>query len=199
MEALTEAGGLQERRHRRSDAQGLRRLPVTQASRRRRGSARTPHPVPCSPGDDKEEDAKANRYRELKGGADFAELRQEEVDRARRGREWRRSRLTSPRSRWCRNSPTPPSRLSKGKVSDPVKSQFGWHVIKIEDKRKKPIPPFEQVKRRCEPFVVRKAQSDLVTKLRGSAKIERTRSTPPSGSCGSTPATHRRRCALKKK
>jgi peptidyl-prolyl cis-trans isomerase C len=69
-------------------------------------------------------------------------------------------------------------KLEKGKVSDPVKSQFGWHIIKSEDKRKKPIPPYEEVKDQLKTFVVRKAQSELITKLRTSAKIERTN--PPA-------------------
>jgi peptidyl-prolyl cis-trans isomerase C len=69
-------------------------------------------------------------------------------------------------------------KMKVGDISDPVKSQFGWHVIKLEDRRKKPVPPFEQVKDQIEQFLVRKAQSDLVLKLRESAKIERT--TPPA-------------------
>jgi peptidyl-prolyl cis-trans isomerase C len=64
--------------------------------------------------------------------------------------------------------------LETGKVSDPVKSQFGWHVIKVEDKRKRKAPDFEQVKPQIETYVTRKAQADLVSKLRESAKIERT-------------------------
>jgi peptidyl-prolyl cis-trans isomerase C len=61
--------------------------------------------------------------------------------------------------------------LDKGKVSAPVKTQFGWHVIKTEDKRSKPKPGFDDVKPQIEQFVARKAQADLVTKLRGEAKI----------------------------
>jgi peptidyl-prolyl cis-trans isomerase C len=61
--------------------------------------------------------------------------------------------------------------LDKGKVSAPVKTQFGWHVIKVEDKRTKPKPTYDQVKQQLEQFVVRKAQADLVTKLRADAKI----------------------------
>jgi peptidyl-prolyl cis-trans isomerase C len=63
--------------------------------------------------------------------------------------------------------------LETGKISDPVKSQFGWHVIKVEDKRKRKPPEFEQVKPQIETYVTRKAQADLVAKLRESAKVER--------------------------
>ncbi len=63
--------------------------------------------------------------------------------------------------------------LDKGKVSAPVKTQFGWHVIKTEDKRTKPKPKFEEVKPQIEQYVVRKAQADLITKLRTEAKIEK--------------------------
>jgi len=64
-------------------------------------------------------------------------------------------------------------KLDKGKISAPVKTQFGWHVIKVEDKRMKPPPTFDEVKPQIEQFVVRKAQADLVTKLRGEAKVEK--------------------------
>ena len=64
-------------------------------------------------------------------------------------------------------------KLPKGEISDPVKSQFGWHIIKVEDKRTKTPPSFEQVKDQVETFVQRKAQAEYVTKLREGAKIER--------------------------
>jgi peptidyl-prolyl cis-trans isomerase C len=64
-------------------------------------------------------------------------------------------------------------KLDKGQMSDPVKTQFGWHVLKVEDKRKRQAPEFDKVKGQIETYVVRKAQVDLVTKLRSAAKIER--------------------------
>jgi peptidyl-prolyl cis-trans isomerase C len=64
-------------------------------------------------------------------------------------------------------------KLEKGQISEPVKTQFGWHVIKVEDSRMKPPPTFEEVKPQIEQFVTRKAQADLVTKLRADAKIEK--------------------------
>jgi peptidyl-prolyl cis-trans isomerase C len=54
-----------------------------------------------------------------------------------------------------------------------VKSQFGWHVIKVEEKRNRKAPDFEQVKAQIETYVTRKAQADYVAKLRESAKVER--------------------------
>ena len=64
-------------------------------------------------------------------------------------------------------------KLDKGQVSDPVKTQFGWHIIKVEDKRNKPVPEFDKVKEQIETYVTRKAQADYIHKLQETAKIER--------------------------
>jgi peptidyl-prolyl cis-trans isomerase C len=62
--------------------------------------------------------------------------------------------------------------LDVGQISEPVQSQFGWHIIKVEEKRDQPPPPFEQVK---EPIIAQLAQQkaqEVVTGLRDSATIE---------------------------
>lgn len=64
-------------------------------------------------------------------------------------------------------------KLQKGQVSEPVKSQFGWHVIKLEDKRNKPLPDFAAVKPQIDQYLERKAQQDMVVALREKAKVER--------------------------
>jgi peptidyl-prolyl cis-trans isomerase C len=64
-------------------------------------------------------------------------------------------------------------KLDKGQISDPVHTQFGWHIIKVEDKRTKPTPSFDQVKGQIENFVAHRAQAELVDNLRKTAKIER--------------------------
>ncbi len=64
-------------------------------------------------------------------------------------------------------------KLQPGQVSEPVKSQFGWHIIKVEGRRMKTFPPFDQVKDQAAHYVAQKAQSDLIASLHQGAKIER--------------------------
>ncbi|WP_414464187.1 peptidylprolyl isomerase [Hyphomicrobium sp. DY-1] len=63
-------------------------------------------------------------------------------------------------------------KLKKGEVSDPVKTQFGWHLVKLEDRRVKQPPAFEIVKDRIiQSLLLRKAQQTAVS-LRSGAKVD---------------------------
>jgi len=79
-------------------------------------------------------------------------------------------------------------KLEVGQISDPVKTEFGWHVIKLEDKRDRPVPEFDKVKDQLENLVARKALSEKVAKLRADAKVERLDApSPPPDASGKPP------------
>jgi peptidyl-prolyl cis-trans isomerase C len=63
--------------------------------------------------------------------------------------------------------------MHPGQVSNPIRTQFGWHIIKLEDRRNRPVPEFEKVRNQIEAFVTRRAQTELINQLREKAKIER--------------------------
>ena len=73
-------------------------------------------------------------------------------------------------------------KLEKGKISDPVKSQFGWHIIRVDETRVRQPPPYDAVKDRIKEMMVQKSNGDFITKTREGAKIERLteKSTPPA-------------------
>ncbi|HEY6254337.1 MAG TPA: peptidylprolyl isomerase [Xanthobacteraceae bacterium] len=64
-------------------------------------------------------------------------------------------------------------KMYPGQLSNPVKTQFGWHIIKVEDKRQRPVPELDAIKEQIDAYLVRRAQSEYVGKLRQTAKIER--------------------------
>ncbi len=121
-----------------------------------------------------EEEAKGV-LRRLKAGEDFAKVADEvSKDPGSKGGDlgW----FTA--DRMVPEFSTATFKLEKGQISDPVKSQFGWHVIKLEDKRSKAFPAFEAVKEQVKAYVAQKAQDDRMMKLRDGAKIEKTEAGP---------------------
>ncbi len=58
-------------------------------------------------------------------------------------------------------------------TATPVKSEFGWHVIKLEEKRPTAPPPYESVKAQLGPMVNQKKFEAHLKELVKTAKVER--------------------------
>lgn len=64
-------------------------------------------------------------------------------------------------------------KLEKGKYTEtPVQSQFGWHVIQLEDVRPVTFPGFEEVKPRIAQQIQNAMLQEAVKELRTKAKVE---------------------------
>lgn len=64
--------------------------------------------------------------------------------------------------------------LKKGEITQkPVQTQFGWHVIQLEDTRDVTPPEFEQVKERLSQFVQQKKLQAYIDELKKTAKIDK--------------------------
>ena len=64
-------------------------------------------------------------------------------------------------------------KLEKGKYTTaPVQTQFGWHVIRLDDTRPAQLPPLEQVKDRVQQLVQRKRVADHLKELRKESTID---------------------------
>ncbi len=65
------------------------------------------------------------------------------------------------------------TKLKKGQMTDaPVKSQFGWHVIRVDDERPAKFPSFEEVKPQIEQQLRQQTVNKVFTDLRAKAKVE---------------------------
>jgi peptidyl-prolyl cis-trans isomerase C len=117
-----------------------------------------------------EDEAKAI-LEQLKGGADFAKLAKEKSKDPGAAEGGDLGYFT--KDQMVPEFADVAFKMYPGQLSNPVKTQFGWHVIKVEDKRIKQPPEFEKVKDQIEAYLARKAQSDFIAKLRQSAKVER--------------------------
>ena len=83
------------------------------------------------------------------------------------------------------------AKLTKGNFTvEPVKSQFGYHIILLEDSRPKTIPPLDQVKSQLQQQVQQQNLKKLFDDLKAKAKIEIVQAAAPAAVLaeGSKPA-----------
>jgi peptidyl-prolyl cis-trans isomerase C len=90
--------------------------------------------------------------------------------------------------------------LKKGETTDkPVKTQFGYHVIRLEDRRQAPPPTFDEMSEQIREELARETVTAMLNELRAGAKIEKfnidgSKVAPPAtpaapGAKPATPAT----------
>jgi peptidyl-prolyl cis-trans isomerase C len=59
-------------------------------------------------------------------------------------------------------------------TSTPVQTQFGWHVIRLDDTREMAPPPFDQVKQQVTNGIIQKKLQAYAEGMKKTAKIDKT-------------------------
>ena len=109
--------------------------------------------------------------KELKGGADFAKLaaKRSKDSSSKNGGDlgwFTLDTMVKPFADALRV-------MTPGQLTEqPVQSQYGWHVIKLEESRATSAPPFDEVKDRVKMIVQRKKLQTHLEELRKAAKVE---------------------------
>jgi len=117
-----------------------------------------------------EDEAKAI-IAELKQGADFAKLAKEKS----KGPTGEKGGELG----WVQQGMVVPEffaaviKMNKGDyTTEPVKTEFGWHVIKINDTRKVDIPPYDKIKGDVARLIQQDRLKKKVEEMRAQAKID---------------------------
>ncbi len=119
---------------------------------------------------DSEEKAKELRAK-IMGGADFAEVAKENsTDPGSKDQGGLLGYFT--KGQMVPEFDNAVFKMIKGQVSEPIKTNFGWHIIKLEDRRRKEPPAFDTVKTTIvNSLVMRKAQ-EKAAELREKASVD---------------------------
>ena len=119
----------------------------------------------------KTEDEAKDIIKQLDAGKDFAELAKEKSTDPNKSEGGDLGYFT--RGRMVKEFEDAAFALEKGTYSKtPVKTDFGYHVIKVEDKRDAAPPPFEQVQDQVRQLVMRDKYLALLAQAKTSAKVE---------------------------
>jgi peptidyl-prolyl cis-trans isomerase C len=116
------------------------------------------------------EDKAKEIIKKLEGGADFAELAKEESTgpSAANGGDlgfFSKEQMVNPFAEAA-------FAMEEGGISQPVKTRFGWHVIKVEEQRDREAPKFADVKERLKSSLIRQQLQQRMSDLRGAANVE---------------------------
>lgn len=119
---------------------------------------------------EKEDEAKAI-IAQIKKGAKFEKLAEKSKDTGSKTKggelDW------APAARYVPSFAEALAKLQKGQMTqEPVQSQFGWHVIRLDDVRPLKAPSFDEVKGELEQFAQQQERDKLIGDLRAKAKVE---------------------------
>lgn len=124
-----------------------------------------------------EEEAK-NIIKEIEAGADFSKLAKEKsTDTGSAAKSGDLGWFTA-------QNMVPPfsqaiAKMKKGELNKtPIQSQFGWHVIKLDDQREMTAPKFADVKQEIEKVMIKDQLNQYLTDLNSKAKITLTTPKP---------------------
>jgi len=79
----------------------------------------------------------------------------------------------SPAQRYVKPFGEALAKLKKGQMTDaPVQSDFGWHIIRLDDERAAKVPTFEEAKPQIHNMLQGQQVQKMLGDLRGKAKIE---------------------------
>jgi peptidyl-prolyl cis-trans isomerase C len=118
-----------------------------------------------------EDEAKAI-IKELEGGGDFAKIAKE------KSKDPGSAAQGGDLGYFSKGQMVPPFEeaafaLEVGQFTKtPVKSDFGWHVIRLDDKRKQQPPAFDQVKEQIKSGMLREKFGEVLAGLKKDAKID---------------------------
>jgi peptidyl-prolyl cis-trans isomerase C len=63
-------------------------------------------------------------------------------------------------------------KLKRGEVGEPFQTQFGWHLVRVDERRRRPAPAFESVKDRVLAAMIHQKAQQIAADLRRKAEIE---------------------------